>query len=71
MLICCLRKLLIIIINVQNDCVEYFPGNHDTFFLDFFDEYKVTKMYLINSVICIISLMCTCWMESILISLKK
>lgn len=71
MLICSLRKFLIIIINVQNDCVEYFPGNHDTFFSRFFDEYKVTKMYLINSVICIISLMCTCWMESILISLKK
>lgn len=28
-------------------------------------------MYLISSVICIINLMCTCWMESILMSKKK
>ncbi len=43
MLICCLRKFLIIIINVQNDCVEYFPGHHDTFFLDFLMNIKLQK----------------------------
>ncbi len=40
MLIFCLRNLLIII-DVQNDCVEYFRGNHVTFF--FFLMYRKLK----------------------------